>query len=100
MDKVTYYLNWMGPINAKWIETNGEGWSGGRIDIQDGSDYGKEWSMPVVSNATWYAFREFLDHLVSDEVLSFDELVAGYEKRTGNEMEYWPVPEVFDDPRS
>lgn len=30
---ISYFANYMGPINKKWIEDHGDCWMGGRIDI-------------------------------------------------------------------
>lgn len=79
---ITYWLNWMGPINADWISKNGDQWSGGRIDVSGVEDepFGFELSAPTMLSSDWVRFGAWLKDFSSPELLSLQELVAEYEK--------------------
>jgi hypothetical protein len=79
---VTYFLNWMGPINKKWIEEHGGNWAAGRIDIHDpNSDlpYSESYGVPLMDEEDWHRFGAYLHKLKTLEVRSFKELVGTYE---------------------
>ena len=78
---ITYYLNWMGPINHDWITTNGDYWSAGRIDISGTDDlYGSELSLSPMNRDDWTRFSEWLWNFRTDEVWNLEQIVGEYEK--------------------
>ena len=81
MNKISYSTNWMGPINTKWIEENGEGWSSGRIDIMGPeSPWGGELSLPPIRTEDWNRLSEWLWDFETDTLYTLKELVEEYEK--------------------
>jgi hypothetical protein len=88
---ITYSTNWMGPINAKWIEEHGDCWAAGRIDIYGVPDepYPIEYGLPVMNIIDWEDFSEWLDDLETEELLSFDELIAQFEQTVGKKIQWW-----------
>ena len=84
----TYYLNWCGPINMKWLEENGTQWSGGRIDVADGSTFGSEYTVRPILSEDWYAWGEWMNSLETDEVLTFNQLVDQFIEQ-GGELRWW-----------
>lgn len=89
----TYFLNWMGPINTKWLAENGGNWCAGRIDVRGGDEdeypYGQELAVPIMSGASWSRFGEWLNTLRTDTMLELDELVARFERETGWSIEWF-----------
>lgn len=79
---ITYWLNWMGPINKDWISKNGDHWSCGRIDVSgiENEPFGFELGVPNMLSSDWVMFGAWLRGFVSSELLSLKELVAEYEK--------------------
>lgn len=78
---ITYYLNWMGPINTDWISKNGDQWSCGRIDVSGTGDmFGTEIGVPHMLSSDWIVFGLWLRDFASQKLLSLKELVAEYEK--------------------
>jgi hypothetical protein len=88
---ITYSTNWMGPINTQWIEEHGDCWAAGRIDIYGLPDepYPIEYSLPVMNIIDWEDFSEWLDDLETEELLSFDELIAQFEQTVGKKIQWW-----------
>ena len=85
---VSYYLNWMGPINSKWIKENGEDWCGGRIDIRgiDDEDYylGRdEYGVGIMKCEDWNALYDFLLDKKSEDVIPYKQLIAEFEENHG-----------------
>ena len=81
IQKYYYFLNWMGPVNQKFIEENGEGWAAGRIDISadDDNPYGYEIAVPLIRGQDWNRLRDWLNVLSSnDPILSLDEILEMY----------------------
>jgi hypothetical protein len=77
----TYSPNVMGPINGDWIEENGSGWIGGRIDIYGGYDhYPDETELPIMSNESFNRFDEYLEELVTSTRWNFDRIRKEFEK--------------------
>ena len=77
----TYSTNWMGPINQKWIEENGNQWAGGRIDIYGGDEpYPGEISVPLIHKYDWWDLTNFLDTLSTEKMLSWEEIKTLYEE--------------------
>ena len=81
---ITYSTNWMGPINQKWIQEHGEGWSAGRIDIRDDTKHGYdgwyEYPLPPMRTDNWNDFSDWLDTLETEELLSLEEIIKRYGK--------------------
>jgi len=88
---ITYSTNWMGPINAKWIEEHGDCWAAGRIDIYGVPDepYPIEYSLPPMHNEDWNDLSDWLYNLETEELLSFDALIALFELEVGNKIQWW-----------
>lgn len=100
MMKIRYSTNWMGPISIDWYRQRGltkpalirvldqdietveitESYSAGRIDVNDGSDYGDEISLPPMRSDDWHTFSEWLETFETDDVWTLDQLVELYER--------------------
>jgi hypothetical protein len=82
---ITYSTNWMGPINSQWIKEHGQGWSAGRIDIYGVPDepYPLEYGLSPMRTEDWNALSDYLDTLQTKELLSYDELIEGFESYYG-----------------
>lgn len=87
---ITYSTNWMGPINDEWIHKHGDCWAGGRIDINGvpNEPYGIEYGLAVMRTEDWVRFSDWLDNLVTQELLTFQEIVDRYE-RTNPPITWW-----------
>jgi len=89
---ITYSTNWMGPINLKWIEEHGEGWSAGRIDIRDDTKHGydgwHEYSLPPMQTEDWNHFSDWLWDFETDELWEFDEIIAQYEMESNRKIRW------------
>jgi hypothetical protein len=90
---VTYSTNWMGPINAKWIEEHGDCWSAGRIDIRDSSKNGydgwDEYSLAPMRTEDWNALGDFLWDLHGETVIPYDSLIVLFEAAYGKKIRWW-----------
>lgn len=78
---ITYSTNWMGPINLHWIKEFGDCWATGRIDVNDGTEYGTEMSLPPMHVEDWNTFSEWLDTVETMSVWPLKELADAYEFR-------------------
>lgn len=76
---IHYSLNWMGPINEKFIRENGIHWSAGRIDIS-GEIYGMSYSVPVMHTGDWNKLSLWLREYQTEELVSFETIINEYEK--------------------
>ena len=78
--KVSYSLNWMGPVNKTWIEKNGKQWAGGRIDVRgdDVPEY-TELGIRMMRGEDWRLFTYWLDDFVTPEIWTTEQLVQAYE---------------------
>jgi len=87
---IQYSTNWMGPINSDWIAKHGEHWAAGRIDIYDvpGEHYPLEYSLPPMHVEDWNALSDWLDTLETKELLSFEELILGFQWATKTEIRW------------
>lgn len=88
---ISYFLNWMGPINTQWIAENGEGWCAGRIDLSADFDepFGTEVAVPIMAGSSWQAFGDWLSRLRTDERWCLDRLVTAFEAETGKTIEWF-----------
>lgn len=85
----TYWLNWMGPINREWIQTNGDYWASGRIDVSPGND---EIGVPIMHSDDWQKFCIWLDNLTTKEqkILSLDKILElYYNDGNSNKIVWW-----------
>jgi hypothetical protein len=81
MNKVSYFLNWMGPINREWIEKHGSQWSSGRIDISAPNlHYGDELGVSPMHSEDWNRFGDWLDTFETKKIWTLKQLVDEYEK--------------------
>ena len=98
--KIRYSTNWMGPISIDWYKQRGltrpaffrfkdqdvetveitESYSAGRIDVNDGSDYGDEIHLPAMRNEDWHRFSKWLETFETDDVWTLEQLVELYER--------------------
>ena len=87
---ITYSTNWMGPINTQWIAEHGDCWAAGRIDIYGvpGEHYPIEYGLPLMHVRDWADFSEWLDDVETEELLSFDDLIAQYEHDRGTTIRW------------
>lgn len=72
-----YSTNYMGPINAEWIEKNGDHWAGGRIDVY--GDAETEIYLPVMDVRDWNSFSTWLYNLKTDDLWNLDQITRLYE---------------------
>jgi hypothetical protein len=84
----------MGPINEDWIAEHGEHWAAGRIDIsglneEEYWDGRAEYGLAPMHTTSWNALSEWLDTLETDVLLSFEELILGYQWATKREIRWW-----------
>ena len=111
--KVSYSLNWMGPISNKWYEdhkipvkytidtTNKktgepvkykiyeENYSAGRIVIQDGSQYPKEICVPPMRSSCWLKLGEWLIYYQTDEPKGLGTILKHFEENTGCQIVWY-----------
>ncbi len=85
---ITYFLNLMGPLNPKFIENYGTGWSMGRIDIMDIPDepFGREYPIGPIRTEDWKKLGEWLWDLETENILTLDEILERYRTETGNSV--------------
>jgi hypothetical protein len=76
----TYSINWMGPINTKWIKENGSHWAAGRIDVYGDEPYPDEIGLAPMHGEDWGRFGRWLDTLKTEDTWPLDRLVREYEK--------------------
>ena len=104
---ITYSTNWMGPISMDWYRERGlterveyttdtieeitTYYSAGRIDIYGVPDepYPIEYSLPPMRVTDWEDLSEWLDDLETEELLSFDKLIAQFEQTVGKKIQWW-----------
>jgi hypothetical protein len=70
----------MGPINSDWIKENGEHWAAGRIDVS-GSDEEVTYRLSPMHCEDWGALSHWLDHHVTPELWTYEELIDTFEKK-------------------
>ena len=73
---VSYFANWMGPLNQRWLETNGDNWALGRIDISGipSHPFGMELPIPPMRSNHFTAFARFLNKVSTEEALPLETL--------------------------
>ena len=77
--RVSYSLNWMGPLNKAWIEKNGKHWAGGRIDVSGDVPEYTELGIDMMRGEDWRRFTYWLDDFVTPEIWTTEQLVQAYE---------------------
>ena len=87
---ITYSINWMGPINKKWVEEHGDCWSAGRIDIHGLSDelWGLEYSVAPMHTEDWNALGDFLWRFESEEIIPYYDLIKLFEEKYGKKIRW------------
>lgn len=89
---ISYSLNWMGPINKDWLNSYGDCWSAGRIDIRDDSKQGydgwDEYAIPPMRNEDWNDLGDYLWDLETTHLLTKEELIASFEKVIGRKVRW------------
>ena len=98
--KIRYSTNWMGPVSLDWYKQRGltkpeimrvlgqdveaikitESYSAGRIDVNDGSEYGDEIGVPPMRTGDWHLFSKWLETFETDDVWTLEQLVELYER--------------------
>jgi len=80
--RFSYFLNWMGPLNKRWIDDHGDDWAAGRIDVSGVpfEPYGVEYGVPVMARKDWRALSDFLRGLQTDRLYTREELFEAYGK--------------------
>lgn len=88
---VSYSTNWMGPINQKWIEENGDCWSAGRIDIYGapGEHYPIEYGLPPMHRDDWNALSYWLEEMQTEELWTYEKLIEHFQYWYGKEIRWW-----------
>jgi hypothetical protein len=88
----TYTACWMGPVNYKWVQKNGEHWAGGRINVYDKTKMNRrEISLPTMHKQDYNQFSEWLEKFTSVNVLTLLELVALFEKETNINIRWFDL---------
>lgn len=89
----SYFLNWMGPINANWIREHGDDWCAGRIDVRGGIEdeypFGLEIAVPAMRAKSWAAFGQWLYGVRTNEVADLQDLVRMFEREMRTEIEWF-----------
>lgn len=87
---ISYYLNWMGPINNDWIKQNGSHWSAGRIDVSGTMDNpcNLEYAVPPMNSSDWRNFAQYLNELETYTVWDKEKLYAAFELHTGRKIRW------------
>ncbi len=99
---IHYSTNWMCPINLHWYEERGlleeDGvtptirYAAGRIDIRDDSKSGydgwDEYSVAPMHGEDWNALSDYLETLETKELLSYKELIEGFETHYGKKIRW------------
>lgn len=100
MTKVRYSLNWMGPVSIEWyrargllqkqivcfnaqpalIDTITQRYCAGRIDVDDGTEYGDEIGVPAMLDTSWQLFGRWLETFETDFTWTLEQLVEMYER--------------------
>ena len=69
-----------------------ENYAAGRIDIRDDTKYGydgwNEYGLPPMRTEDWNALSEFLWDFETEELLSFEDLIAQFEKHYGKKIRW------------
>tara|TARA_B100002049_G_C16084434_1_gene378650 strand:+ start:2502 stop:3107 length:606 start_codon:yes stop_codon:yes gene_type:complete len=80
---VSYFANWMGPLNQSWIDKNGQDWALGRIDISGvpSHPFGIELPLPTMRSGQFADFARFLNQMTTDEALPLDTLIRRFEEK-------------------
>ena len=112
MSNISYSTNWMGPISIKWYRDHGltrQVWkkvesdmveeiityyAGGRIDIRGLDDVDSyngwhEYSVPIMHGEDWNKFSDWLDDLMTDDLLEYEQLIEMFENDTGCKIRWW-----------
>jgi len=84
-----YWLNWMGPIDREWIQTNGDHWCGGRIDVSPGNN---EIGVPIMHSDDWQKFCIWLSHYTTQELSTFNDVLKAYYRDGNAEICWWEKP--------
>lgn len=86
---VSYSTNWMGPINLKWIQENGDNWMAGRIDMRGDSlgPYGDEVGVPPIDKRDWQRLTDWLDTYETEE--PDYNVLETFQKETGRTVTFW-----------
>ena len=63
----------------------------GRIDVSGVPDepYGIEYGVGVMEKVSWYALGQYLNDLVTEEVLSKEELLTMFEEESGYQIQWF-----------
>jgi hypothetical protein len=81
MKKISYFLNYMGPVNADWIAKHGSQWAMGRIDVFGVRDsYNNEITVSPMHTSDWTSFGSWLIQFETDTVWTLEQLASEYEK--------------------
>lgn len=82
-----YFLNWMGPINERFIDQHGSHWSAGRIDAHcdnendpDYSPFGTEFGVGPMHSNDWEFLAEWLNHLETPTLLTKKQIFRRFEE--------------------
>jgi len=86
---IDYSSNWMGPLRKDWINKNGDGWVGGRIDMRGESldPYGDEVAVPIIDVESWRLLSEWL-YTYETEHPDYDVLNT-FQQETGRTIIFW-----------
>ena len=113
--KLTFFLNWMGPVSTKWYEDNkvpyrdkiikhnvfkehimcreyNISYSCGRIDVYGHPDYpyNYEYSVDIMESESWYKLKDYLNDLKLDYLPDdVQEIYDMFEKDTGWKIQWW-----------
>jgi hypothetical protein len=87
---ISYSINWMGPLNMKWIEKHGDDWAMGRIDCYNvpGEPYGWEYGVDALKVEDWNDLADWLITLKTEKLIGKQELFDRFEEETGKKLRW------------
>lgn len=90
------WLNRMGPVNREFLEKNGNGWAGGRIDMDcnDEKDpnydrYGREYSAPIMKTEDWNMVSDWLSEKEWATLPIAKQIWCEFKKETGHNITWY-----------
>ena len=112
--KLTFYLNWMGPVSTVWYEDNNipyetitrynaltqkeitykkylKGYCCGRIDVFGHPEYpfNFEYGVDIMESESWYRLQDYLKELTLDYLPdTVQEIYSMFEKDTGWKIQW------------
>jgi len=88
-----YSMNWMGPVRPGY-----DGFACGRIDVRgkiqdEGEPFGFELGVPLIDERSWGGLRDMLKGFKTEDLWTWEQVAAEYERRSGRKIVYWSTIE-------